>query len=293
MPNFADKLVEAMRARDSRLVVGLDPDLERIRHIPEFAKAPATDALRDFCAGIAEACADVCCAVKPQIAFYDAHGSAGWDALADVCRSARRVGLPMILDAKRGDIGSTSKAYARLVAPDGPLGADAITLNPYLGTDSIAPFLDASRQHGTGLFILAKTSNPSATELQDLELADGRRVCEAVADLVHAWGEDLVGESGWSAVGAVVGATQYEDLERLRLRMPRSILLLPGVGAQGAEIAKLRPAFGEDTFGACVNSSRGILYAWENASPSDPGRWREAAAEAAARTRAELAELFD
>ncbi len=292
MSNFADTLVETMRRRDSRLVVGLDPDLARIRRIPEFAKAPPAEALRGFCAGVAEACAAESCAVKPQIAFFEAHGAAGWDALVDVGRAARATGTPVILDAKRGDIGSTSKAYAELVSPDGPLGADAITLNPYLGTDSIAPFLDASSKHGTGLFILAKTSNPSASELQDLELADGRRVCEAVADLVRAWAKDFVGESGWSTVGAVVGATQYADLESLRVRMPHSILLLPGVGAQGAEIAKLRPAFGADAFGACVNSSRAILYAWEDASPADPNRWREAAAAAAGRTRAELAALF-
>lgn len=289
MGNFADRLTTRMTERATRVVVGLDPDLERIRQIPALASCGVEEALLGFCGAVLEACAPYACAVKPQIAFFECWGVEGWSALQQVCRQARGLSVPVILDAKRGDIGSTCTAYARLLAPDGPLGGvDAVTVNPYLGADSIDPFLAVCREHGTGLFVLAKTSNPSASDLQDLRLADGRRVCEAVSDLVVRWGDGLVGECGRSSIGAVVGATQYDDLALLRGRMPRAIWLLPGVGAQGADTAKLRCAFGEDTLGACVSSSRGVLYAWEKDAPDQPGTFAECAGSAAERLRAEV-----
>jgi orotidine-5'-phosphate decarboxylase len=291
--NFADRLTGRMTERGTRVVVGLDPDLERIRRIPEFAGCGTEEALRGFCSAILAACAPFACAVKPQIAYFECWGTEGWRALGQVGQLARSLRVPLILDAKRGDIGSTCTAYARLLDPEGPLGGvDAMTVNPYLGGDSVEPFLAACREHGSGLFVLAKTSNPSASELQDLRLEDGRRVCEAVADLVAGWGEGLIGQSGHSSVGAVVGATQYEDLVALRERMPKAVWLLPGVGAQGADVAKLRSAFGEDTLGACVSSSRGVLYAWEKDSPDCPAAFAERAAVAAERLREEIAALL-
>jgi orotidine-5'-phosphate decarboxylase len=291
--NFADRLTARMRQRETRVIVGLDPDLERIRRIPAFTSCAVEEALAGFCGAVLEACAPCACAVKPQIAFFECWGVEGWSALRRVCHQARAAGVPVILDAKRGDIGSTCTAYARLLAPDGPLGGiDAMTVNPYLGADSIDPFLAVCREHGTGLFVLAKTSNPSASDLQDLRLEDGRRVCEAVSDLVARWGDGLVGECGHSSIGAVVGATQYEDLVLLRERMPKAVWLLPGVGAQGADTTKLRYAFGEDTLGACVSSSRGVLYAWEKDALDQPGTYAECAAAAAERLRGEIQGLL-
>lgn len=286
---FADRLTARMEALQTRVVVGIDPDLARIRRIPRFAEAPVEEALAGFSIAILEACAPFACAVKPQSAFFEAWGLEGLRALARVCAAARERGVPVILDAKRGDIGSTSAAYARLLAPDGPLGGvDAMTVNPYLGSDSVEPFLEVCREHGTGLFVLAKTSNKSASELQDLRLEDGRRVCEAVSDLVRGWGEGLLGACGRSSIGAVVGATQPDDLLLLRERMPEAIWLLPGVGAQGADVSLLGPAFGADGLGAIVSSSRGVLYAWEKAAPDAPESFAACAADAARALRAEV-----
>jgi len=293
MTPFPDRIAERMTATGSRVVVGIDPDLARIRKVPEFSGCDAAAAYRGFCAAIVEATAPFACAVKPQIAFFECLGPKGWEALADVCAVARARGLPIILDAKRGDIGSTARAYAELLSPDGPLrGVDAITVNPYLGGDSVEPFLAACDRHGTGVFVLVKTSNKGAADLQDLRLADGRRLCEAVADLVAEWGVGRVGGSGRSAVGAVVGATHPEDVAVLRERMPRAILLVPGVGAQGGDPALLRPAFGADGLGAVVNSSRAILYAWEEDERRDPSAYAEWAAAAASGLRSELAEVI-
>lgn len=290
---FPDRLTERMIATDSRVVVGIDPDLARIRGIPEFAACDAVAAYRGFCRGIIEATAPFACAVKPQVAFFECLGSDGWVALAEVCSAARARGLPVILDAKRGDIGSTARAYAELLSPEGPLGGvDAITVNPYLGGDSVEPFLAACDRHGTGLFILVKTSNKGASDLQDLRLADGRRLCEAVADLVAAWGGGRVGACGRSSVGAVVGATHPADVAMLRDRMPQAILLVPGVGAQGGDPALLRPAFGADGLGAIVNSSRGILYAWEDDDSAEPCDYPRCAAAAASKLRSELADVI-
>jgi orotidine-5'-phosphate decarboxylase len=286
--HFADRLIASMRGKQSRLVVGIDPDLARIRRIAEFASVPVEDALVGFSTGILEACAEHVCATKPQIAFFEAHGAEGWAALKTIIARARSLDLPVILDAKRGDIGSTATAYASHLDPDGPLGGvDALTVNPYLGGDSMEPFLSACDRWGSGLFVLVKTSNPGASELQDLRLADGRRVCEAVADSVTAWGASRIGQEGRSCVGAVVGATHPEDVAHLRTVLPHAILLLPGVGAQGADIGQLRPAFGADGLGAVVNASREILYAWEK--EPDAASYRDAARRRASELRMSIA----
>jgi orotidine-5'-phosphate decarboxylase len=288
--SFGERLAARMAHTESRLVIGLDPNLERIRQIPQFARAAPPDAARDFCLEILASCGDLACAVKPQAAFFECMGAPGWQALADVIAQAKSMGIPVILDVKRGDIGSTAEAYAQHLSPSGALGADALTVNPYLGGDSLDPFLSACDRHQAGLFVLVKTSNPGSHDLQDLVLEDGRRVCDAVADLVNRWSDGRGPEGSWSPIGAVVGATHPGDVAHLRQRMPRSILLLPGVGAQGADPAKLRPAFGADGMGACVNSSRGILYAWEKASlPADD--FAEAARQAATDLRDQLAGL--
>ena len=205
-------------------------------------------------------------AVKPQIAMYEALGPAGVDVYTMTCDYAASRGLYVLADAKRGDIGSTAAAYAHmLTGVDGfdPWKVDAVTVNPYLGTDGITPFVDAAKESDKDLFVLVRTSNPSSSELQMLDLADGSKVYEHVADLVEGWGADSVGAHGYSRVGAVVGATHPEEGKALRKRMPHTFFLVPGYGAQGGTAADVRGMFDADGSGAIVNSSRGIIGAWK------------------------------
>lgn len=259
--HFADRLVAAVERKGAPLCVGLDPDP---------ALMPWGLGVVEFCRGIVDAVAGVAVAVKPQSAFFEAQGSDGWAALGEVCEYAREAGLLVIADAKRGDVPSTARAYADAFAPL----ADAVTVNPYLGHDSLEPFL---ARDGLGVFVLVKTSNPGSADLQDLPLADGRPLWQHVAELVHRWGADLVGSSGLSSVGAVVGATFPQEVAEARQLLPDSVLLLPGVGAQGARAEDLAAAFAAGPAAALVSASRSVIYADGGAG------WQEAAAAEAAR----------
>ena len=287
---FADRLAEAVERKRSQLVVGLDPIVDllpvELRGEAASGRASAATAVERFCRGIIDAVGPYVVAVKPQAAFFEALGSDGWRAFEAVSRHAREAGLLVIADAKRGDIGSTARAYATafLEPRDGePPLSDAVTLNPYLGQDSLDPFFAACRRDGAGLFILVRTSNAGAAELQDAILADGRPVWKHVAALVDAWGEDLVGSRGLSSVGAVVGATVPRIVGEARREMPRAIILLPGVGAQGATPADVARAFTSGPSSALVNASRSVIYAYRDAPPDD---WRAAAGAEAARLSA-------
>jgi len=229
----------------------------------------------EFCRGIVDAVAGIAVAVKPQAAFFEAQGVAGWAALVEVCGYAREAGLLVIADAKRGDVPSTARAYAAAFAPL----ADAVTVSPYLGYDSLEPFFACD---GLGVLVLVKTSNPSSVDLQDLPLADGRPVWQHVAGLVDRWGADRLGESGLSSVGAVVGATFPQEVAEARRLLPRSVLLLPGVGARGARAGDLAAAFSVGPAGALVSASRSVLYADRGAG------WQAAAAAEAERLAAAL-----
>jgi orotidine-5'-phosphate decarboxylase len=259
--HFGDRLAAAVERKGAPLCVGLDPDP---------ALMPEGLAVVEFCRGIVDAVAPVAVAVKPQAAFFEAQGAGGWAALIEVCGYAREAGLLVIADAKRGDVPSTARAYVAAFAPI----ADAVTVNPYLGYDSLEPFF---AREGLGVFVLVKTSNPSSADLQDLPLADGRPVWQHVAGLVDRWGADLVGASGLSSVGAVVGATFPQEVAEARRLLPRSVLLLPGVGAQGARPEDLAEAFAAGPAGALVSASRSVLYADRGAG------WQEAAAAEAER----------
>ena len=211
---FADRVAEAVERKRSQLVVGLDPRIDllpvELRGEAVLGRAAAAGAVERFCKGIVDAVAPYVVAVKPQVAFFEALGSDGWLALEMVSRYASDAGLLVIADAKRGDIGSTARAYAAaFLEPRGaePPLADALTLNPYLGSDSIDPFLAACRRHGSGIFCLVRTSNAGGRDLQDAVLSDGTPVWRHVAGLVSEWGAELVGERGMSSVGAVIGAT--------------------------------------------------------------------------------------
>jgi len=264
--HFADRLAAAVDRTGAPLCVGLDP-------VPSLM--PAGVEVVEFCRGIVDSVAGIAVAVKPQAAFFEVRGPQGWSEFAEVCAYARKAGLLVIADAKRGDIPSTARAYAAAFARI----ADAVTVNPYLGYDSVEPFL---ARDGLGVFLLVKTSNPGSEDIQDLPLADGRPLWQHVAGLVERWGEDHVGASGLSSVGAVVGATHPEVLEAVRSLIPRAVLLLPGVGAQGGKPDDLAAAFAPGPASALVSASRSVIYA------SGGAGWREAAATEAARLADEL-----
>jgi orotidine-5'-phosphate decarboxylase len=281
---FGMRLDAAARDRQSVVCVGLDPDLARlpaevwqgVRDGP----AGTARAVERFCGGIIEAVAEHAVAIKPQLAFFEAIGPPALAALERICETARAAGLIVVLDGKRGDIGSTSAAYASAyLSParegSGPRG-DALTVNPYLGDDGLAPFVEAAVQHERGLFVLVRTSNPGSAALQELALEGGGQLWERVAALVDRLA-GTPGDAPLSSIGAVVGATQGHVVARARALMPRAPFLLPGIGAQGGELAALAPAFAPGPGGGLVSASRSVLYA-------DPGaRWQQAAAAEAER----------
>src|SRR6266849_5847260 len=256
--NFADRLAEASRQKDSVVLLGIDPQLDT----PDAPGVPLGHTLAGFCCEIVDACARSVVAVKPQLAFFEARGLEGMRAFIEVVKLARSLGLITIADAKRGDIGSTSAAYAEAFLGDGDFACDAVTVNPYLGSDAIAPFVTRVRE-GRGLFVLVKTSNPSSGEFQD-RAADGAPMWEWVARRVEGWGSDFVGA---------------------RELMPHATVLVPGYGAQGASAADAVRAARSDGSGAVVNASRSLMYAYLKRPDSAPG---QAAAEAAEAMRAEL-----
>jgi orotidine-5'-phosphate decarboxylase len=281
--NFADRLGEAVERKRSQLVVGLDPRLDllpvELGGEAVLGRAAAASAVARFCKGIVDAVGPYVVAVKPQSAFFEALGADGVRALEEVCDYARSTGLLVLVDAKRGDIGSTARAYATafLEPRDGeaPL-ADAMTASPYLGEDSVEPFLAACRRDGAGVFFLVRTSNAGAREVQDATLSDGRPLWQYLAELVHEWGQPLVGERGLSSVGAVVGATHPRAVSQARKLMPQTVLLLPGVGAQGATPADVARAFTSGPASALVTASRSVIYAYRGTEED----WRAAAASA-------------
>ena len=288
---FADRLAEAVEHKRSQLIVGLDPrpDLLPVELVgdAQVDRAAAADGCARFCRGIVDSVAPYVVGVKPQLAFFEALGSEGFRAFEEACAYARAAGLLVVADAKRGDIGSTSRAYAAaFLEPRGeePPLADAMTVNVYLGRDSLEPFLAASRRHGGGLFCVVKTSNEGGADVQDLVLSDGRPLWHHMSRLVHELGEDLVGGRGLSSVGAVVGATHPRAVGEARRLMPQAVLLLPGVGAQGATPAHLARAFTSGPASALVSASRSVLYAFRAADED----WRTAAALEAARLQREV-----
>jgi orotidine-5'-phosphate decarboxylase len=255
MTHFADRLADAVRAKKTPLCVGLDPRFEMLPAAMR-GRDPAA-AYEEFCLRVLDIVAPLVGVVKPQSAFFEAYGPAGFAALKSVMQRAKRLGLVTILDAKRGDIASTATAYAE--AAFGAFDADALTVNPYLGRDSVEPFLHAARRDGRGLFVLVRTSNPGAGQFQDL-VCDGRPVYRHAADAVAAWGRENLGTCGYGDVGAVVGATHPAELAELRDALPHTWLLIPGYGAQGGSAADVMKGVRPDGLGAVINSSRGITF---------------------------------
>ena len=295
---FADRLVPRLRKLGHPLCVGLDPNLALLP--PLFRRgdlAPgspdAAAAVADFCRAVLDRVAGKVAVVKPQAAFFEALGPRGFEVLNQVVVAARERELLVILDAKRGDVGSTAEAYAAAyLVRDAPIGADALTVNPYLGGDALAPFVDAAAQSGAGLFVLVRTSNPGSADVQDLD-AGGRPLYLRVAEsLVDAARRLRAVETEWSSLGVVVGATWPEPAQRVRQVLPRSLFLVPGYGAQGGGAADAVAAFvpGPDgrLEGGVVSASRSLLFAPEAAEARDAAGWQRAFDAALARAIGEL-----
>jgi orotidine-5'-phosphate decarboxylase len=265
--HFADELLARTGELGSPCVVGLDPALTRMpawfrAEVDEADPRACADALATYCGFVLEAVRDLVAAVKPQSAYFERYGSHGARALEQVCTRARELGLLVILDAKRGDIGATSEAYAAAYlnrAPMHPWTADCLTLNPYLGFDSLTPFVEQSAAHGGGVFVCVKTSNPGSADIQDVNV-DGVPLYTKVARQVAKWAESTAGASGYGTVGAVVGATFPDAARTLRALMPRSLFLMPGFGAQAGDTSAFVAALDDAGRGALASSSRAIMY---------------------------------
>lgn len=279
-----DKLIDKIQQTNNPTVVGLDP---RLSFIPEHIKneayekygetpKAAAEAFYMFNKEIIDATYDIIPAVKPQIAMYEQFGSCGIKSYINTIKYAKSKGLIVIGDIKRSDIASTAEAYS-----DGHIGRvdiesnkyeiyceDFITLNPYLGYDSIEPYINDCNNYERGMFILVKTSNPNSGQIQDL-IVDNEKIYEKVGKLTAGWGEQIMGDKGYSSIGAVVGATYPEQAQILRKIMPNTYFLVPGYGAQGASAKELSVCFNKDGLGAIVNSSRGIIAAHQNKKYKD------------------------
>ena len=272
-----NKLIENIKKTEAPIVVGLDPTLALIpetvlkKNYAEYGAnlEGVSKAIVEYNKAIVDACYDIIPAVKPQIAMYEQFGIPGLVAYKETVDYCKSKGLVVIGDIKRGDIGSTSTAYAighlGKVVIEGQefkgFDEDFATVNPYLGSDGVKPFIDVCKEEKKGIFVLVKTSNPSSGELQD-KLVDGRPVYELMGEMVDKWGQDCMGDS-YSYVGAVVGATYPEMGKILRELMPKTYILVPGYGAQGGKGADLVHFFNKDGLGAIVNSSRGIIGAYK------------------------------
>jgi orotidine-5'-phosphate decarboxylase len=285
--NYADRLEAAIQQAGNPCLVGLDPHADSLPEEfaavrdPKASRADRARACADFSCAILEVAAGKVPAVKPQSAFFEVYGADGALAWERVVKAARKAGLLVIGDVKRGDIDTTAKAYARAFltgtdARDRDHMCDAITINPYLGSDSVTPFLEACKQVDAGIYVLVRTSNKDSKLVQDHGTP---KVYEKVADSVVAWGSGLMGECGLSSVGAVVGATHPDELAALRARMPKTPFLIPGYGAQGAGAKEIAGGFLAGGRGALVNSSRGILFASTQPQYRDL-HWKDAAARA-------------
>jgi orotidine-5'-phosphate decarboxylase len=285
-----DRVVSRCRELGSAVCVGLDPHLDLLPD--SLPGRDEIDRCRNFLFAILEALDGVVPVVKPQIAFFEQLGPDGVALYFDVIRRAHRHGFLVIGDIKRGDIGSTAQAYARahLGADDGG-AADWVTLSPYLGFDSIRPFLELGRSRDRGVFVLTRTSNPTSDEIQALD-AGGAPLHRHVGRLVESWGSANVGESGYGDAGAVVGATHPEEARALRRELPRTFFLVPGYGAQGGSAEDVAGTFDGDGSGALISASRSVLFAYRN-QPDKDRRFAEAAREAAFEMSAEIAAAVD
>ncbi len=299
---ITDELIEKIIEKQNPTCVGLDTVLE---YLPDGMRKgtcnreSAAAAIGEFNKAIVDATADLVPAVKIQLACYEQYGACGLDVFAETAAYAKGKGLIVITDGKRNDIGSTAEKYADAYLGETQLEggtvsafpSDYLTVNGYLGSDGILPFVRRCKEGGKGIFVLVKTSNPSSGELQNLLLADGRTVYECMGDMVELWGADTVGKYGYSAVGAVVGATYPEEAKILRERLRRTFFLIPGYGAQGANAEMLKNCFDGRGLGGIVNNSRGILTAYRKRGGDFAAAARAAALDMKADLQSVLGEI--
>ena len=298
-----DRLIARIDELKNPSVAGLDPKLEYVPRILKdafFVKdghtlKAAAGAILAFNKALIDELCDIVPAIKPQAAYYEMYGWEGVRTLAETIRYAQQKGMYVMTDGKRNDIGATMTAYATAhlgkVMVDGvelePFGADALTVNGYLGTDGIQPLLDVCQKYDKGIFVLAKTSNPSSGELQDRKI-DGKSVYEIMGEMCEKWGEQQIGKYGYSAVGAVVGATYPEQLAELRAKLPHTMFLVPGYGAQGGGAKGVAGAFDANGRGAIVNSSRAIMCAYKKEENCPEEDFAKAARREAIRMRDDI-----
>ena len=301
-----DVLQEKIREKKNPTVAGLDA---RIEYVPEYIRKEAfekygvglkgaVEAIWQFNVGLIDTLCDIVPAVKPQAAYYENLGWQGMEMLERTIRYAKEKGLFVIADIKRGDIGSTATAYAEGWLSGAPIegqvfksfDADCVTLNGYMGSDSIKPFLEAAKGEDKCAFVLVKTSNPGSGELQDVKAADGRTIYEVMGELNEQIAAGTEGKYGFTMAGAVTGATYPQQIQDLRSRLPHTFFLVPGYGAQGGTAADVKYAFNEKGHGAIVNSSRGIMCAWKKTG-GDGHDFKEAARNAAIAMRDDIAQF--
>ena len=299
--NAIDKLIEKIKETKNPTVMGLDP---RYEMIPECIKEkyPKTlegvkNSIVEFNKSLIDSVFDIIPAIKPQIAFYEMYGISGMEAFKETCKYAKEKGMIIIADIKRGDIGSTATGYSNAFLGRTQIGnieeaiydVDFVTVNPYMGTDCIKPFIEDCKRYDKGIFILVKTSNPSSGELQDLKLQNGKEVYIQVAELVEKWGEDLIGKYNYSSVAAVVGATYPEQLKQIRKKAPHTYFLIPGYGAQGGKAKDIALGFDKNRLGGIINASRSLMCAYK----SDNWKKEYSEKEYAKATRAEAIRMRD
>lgn len=301
--NMMDKLIEKIKQMNNPTVIGLDP---RYEIIPECVKSRYSKDLSgyakasvEFCKSLIDTTYDIIPAVKLQLAYFEMLGPEGLKAFEEVKKYAMQKEMIVMADAKRGDIGSTSQGYSNAFLGKTPIedknvsvyDVDFITLNPYMGTDCVKPFIDDSKKYNKGAFILVKTSNKSSGELQDLKLENGKKVYEQVATLVEQWGKELIGKNGYSSISAVVGATYPEQLKELRKLAPHTFFLIPGYGAQGGKAEDIALGFDKNGLGGIVNATRSLMGAykseiWKDKFPEE--QYADATRQEAIRMRNEL-----
>lgn len=274
--NAIDRLIDKIKQTNNPTVMGLDPRFDMLPKCvtDKYDKTleGVSKAILEYNKALIDETCDIIPAVKPQIAFYEMFGIPGLEAFKETCKYAKEKGMIVIADIKRGDIGSTAQGYSNAFLGKTKIGdheesifdVDFVTVNPYMGTDCVKPFIEDCKKYDKGIFILVKTSNPSSGELQDLKLENGKEVYMQVADLVEKWGEDLVGKYGYSSVSAVVGATYPEQLEQIRSKAPHTYFLIPGYGAQGGKAEDITLGFDKNGLGGIVNASRSLMCAYKS-----------------------------
>ena len=276
MENAIDRLINKIKETDNPPVIAIDPKYDML---PECIKSKYGKTLEDISKAILEFnkeiidnTYDIIPAVKINIAFYEMYGIEGMKVFEDTCKYAKEKEMVVIADIKRGDIGSTAQSYSNAFLGKTKIGekevsifdVDFVTVNPYMGTDCVKPFIDDCKKYNKGIFVLVKTSNPSSGELQDKKIEGGEKIYIEVAKLVENWGKDLIGENGYSSISAVVGATYPNQLKEIRKIAPHTYFLIPGYGAQGGKAEDIALGFDENGLGGIINASRSLMYAYKS-----------------------------